>query len=242
MKLKLRFSILCVLLAFSIGPCTAANDLNSAAKLYLDGKIEDAKTAFETLSKKQPDNGRVHYYLGVCLMRLHDRDNAEKEFDWIEQHASDSQLKLLADAWLGRIQRHRKHISDNYSIAAPALAKDHGPVTKVFWFYTNWCPKCKRFKSVFEQAQRQFKTVSFSKFNSEDPDNWKLVSQYKVRSYPTLVYFDKKGIAIENYAAAPMGDTFAIHLKDLGAMPSGSPSAAGSATQSAGLRAGKQKK
>jgi thiol-disulfide isomerase/thioredoxin len=209
--------LLFLLCSVSVLPSWAADDFGAAAKLYLDGNIEEAKTAFEKLSKKQADNGRVHYHLGVCYMRLHDRENAEKEFDWIKKNSKDEQLQLLADAWLGRINRHRNNISDNYSIAPPLVAKQHGPVTKVFWFYTNWCPKCKRFRTVFEETQKQFKTVSFQKYNSEDPANWGLVSKYKVKSYPTLVYFDDKGKVIENYAAAPMGNTFAVHLRDLGA-------------------------
>lgn len=231
--LKLKISILCSLLLAAILPCLGANELNACAKLYLDGNIEEAKSSFAELEKKQPANDRVHYYLGICLMRLHDRENAEKQFAWIKANSKNEQLNLLADAWLGRLDRHRHHISDNYSVAPPVVAKEHGPVSQVYWFYTNWCPKCKRFRTVFEETQKQFKSVKFEKYNSEDPDNWDLVSKYKVKSYPTLVYFDAKGTVIENYAAAPMGNTFAIHLKDLGAKPLSLSGAAARADQTA---------
>lgn len=195
----------------------AESSLESGARAYLEENYESALRNLERALKSNPNDGKAHYYAGLCYMRMRDKDKAEEYFNWIETNSSDPQLKLLAKTWLARIDRRRKHIGDGYSIGPPHLAKEHGPVTKVFWFYAPWCPKCKRFKEIFEFATKSFPGVKFEKYNAEDLKNWDLVSKYEVRSYPTLVYFDKKGKVIENYAAAPMGDTFARHLVSLGA-------------------------
>ncbi|MBX9722988.1 MAG: thioredoxin family protein [Candidatus Obscuribacterales bacterium] len=191
-----------------------------AAKQYLDGQFDQSLAAFQSLSKTDPNNAKIRYYIGLNEMRLKDRDKAGNEFDWIYDHTSDPALKAVAQTWLNRLERHRLFISDNYSIGRPVVDPHHAPVTSVKWFYTNWCPKCKRFKPVFEQTAPRFKSVNFEKFNSEDPANWTQVAKYHVKSYPTLVYFDKDGKIIENYAAAPLGATFAIHLQELGAKQS----------------------
>lgn len=199
------------------GAIAAASQFEKAAAMYLDGSYEQSVSALKELALKDPNNAMIHYYLGLCQMRLHERDKAGIEFEWIDEHTKDQALKAIAQAWLGRLERHSKHISDNYSIARPVVDPKHEPVAKVYWFFTNWCPKCKRFKSIFEETKPLFKNLSFGKFNSEAPENWSLVSKYKVKSYPTLVYFDKNGKVIENYAAAPLADTFRIHLQELGA-------------------------
>lgn len=195
------------------------SQLSADAKLYLENDFTGALEKFQQLDKEVPGNARIQYYLGLCAMRLKDRESAAKYFELMKKYASDDQSNLLADTWLGRIERHQKRISDNYSIPAPVVDKENEPVARVSWFYTNWCPKCKRFRALFDEAVNAFPSVKFEQFNSEDPDNWELVSTYKVRSYPTLVYFGKNGKIIENFAGAPMGNTFNIHLTSLGATP-----------------------
>lgn len=201
----------------SVIPVPAAATFDGAARTYLDGDYEKAASLFESLAKAEPKNARIQYYLGLSYMRLKEREKAGNAFEAADSLTNDEALKLIAQTWLFRLDRHRKKISDNYSVARPEVAKEHGPVTKVFWFYTNWCPKCKLFKTSFETAKEKFKTVRFTSMNAEDPKNWNLVAKYKVKAYPTLVYFDGKDKVIENYAAAPMGNTFEHHLSDLGA-------------------------
>ncbi len=195
------------------------DQLSDDAAIYLSGEYDTALAKFQQLDKDAPENARTQYYLGLCSMRLRDQEAAAKYFELMKKFAKDEQSKLLAETWLARIERHQKHISDNYSISAPTVAKENEPVIRVLWFFTNWCPKCKRFREHFNNAETLFPSLKFEQINSEDPQNWELVSKYKVRSYPTLVYFGKNGKIIENFAGAPMGNTFNEHLMSMGAKP-----------------------
>lgn len=190
--------------------------LENAVKSYLENDYGQARSDLEDILKKEPNNGQAHFYLGLAEVRLSDKDGAEKDFKWVVDHEKDPVLKGVAQIWVGRLDRMRKGWNHG-KLSPPVVDPNHGPVSKVILFYTNWCPMCRGFETPFEQAKGVFKKIKFEKYNTEMKENWPLVAKYDVKAYPTLVYIDDTGKIIENFAGAPQGSGFAVHLRQLGA-------------------------
>jgi thiol-disulfide isomerase/thioredoxin len=79
-----------------------------------------------------------------------------------------------------------------------------GPAPKVIDLYTDWCGWCRAFEPIFLQAQAKYGSqVYFVRANGEAAENRELVKKYKVRGYPTLLYFDDSGKLVKRGAGAP---------------------------------------
>lgn len=63
---KMYIYILCLLLSLG-GTSVYAQSQEKAKQLFNEGKFEEAKTSFENLLKKNPKNGNLNYWYGVCL-------------------------------------------------------------------------------------------------------------------------------------------------------------------------------
>jgi thioredoxin-like negative regulator of GroEL len=198
--------------------CAAADsNYDKAVATYLGNDYKKALPMFQAVSKSDPKNAKVHYYLALCHQGLDDDKNAAAEYQLALDNNKDSSFKEIIDERLARTKRRLAHAKAADEAPAPE-AKKHDPVHKVIWFSTNWCSTCKRFEPSWEKGKTAFKgKLDFQHLNAEDPANWKVVEKYRPKAYPTLVFLDSKDKVIQNYADAPEADAFIKHLKELGA-------------------------
>ena len=77
MKYLLRFNLLFFTL-LSFTTTIFAQKLEDATTLFAAGKYIDAKTVFEAILEKTPNNIAANYYLGATCFKLGEWDVAEK--------------------------------------------------------------------------------------------------------------------------------------------------------------------
>ena len=74
-----------------------------------------------------------------------------------------------------------------------AMAKDKAII---IFFYTNWCGFCQRFVPTFDKItkDRKFKAKFETAYvNCEDPDNDRIMKEFRVEGFPTVYVVDKQG-------------------------------------------------
>lgn len=192
-------------------------DYDKAVATYLEDKYEQAKGMFESLSKTEPKNDKVHYYLALCYQQLDNDKDAAEQYRLSLKQTKDPAFKEIIQERLRRTERRLSHGKAAPEQLTPVLKK-HQPLAKVIWFSTNWCGTCKRFEPSWDAATKKFDgKITFSHLNAEDPANYKEVEKYRPKAYPTLVYLDGKNKVIENNADAPKPANFEKHLQDLSA-------------------------
>ena len=220
MKNSIGFRFACfvsVLLLGSTAAISAANNYDQAVATYLHNDYKKALPSFQALSKNDPKNAKVHYYLALCYQQLDDDKNAAAEYQLALDNNKDTAFKEIIDERLSRTKRRLSHAGSKAEAPAPEIKK-HDPVHKVIWFSTNWCSTCKKFEPSWEKGKTAFAgKLEFEHLNAEDPSNWKTVEKYRPKAYPTLVYLDAKNKVIQNFADAPAPDDFIKYLKELGA-------------------------
>jgi thiol-disulfide isomerase/thioredoxin len=216
------------LLLLSITPVpgfTAAPSFQSAIADYNAGKYTVALNEFKQFEARYPTNAMSHYYLALCYQSVGDRTNARNEFNMTNQYG-DATLKGYAQKALaflggsgssggsgGSSGSAGSGGSGSSSGGAPAIAISMhdltsgaissgktSKVSEVLEFYTDWCHVCKQFAPVWTEAQEKISGVSFHSYNAEDQSNESLVKKYRVLHYPTLVYLDRSGKELKNYA------------------------------------------
>lgn len=70
----------------------------------------------------------------------------------------------------------------------------------VVWFYVDWCGYCKRFAPVFAKVikTKEFKDNFAAAFvNCEDPNNQKLMEEYRIEAYPTVFVVKPDGAKVQ---------------------------------------------
>jgi thioredoxin 1 len=72
-------------------------------------------------------------------------------------------------------------------------------------FYATWCNPCKVVAKQLDVYESEVEDVKVVRINIEDPENFKVVQDYLVRSLPTLVYLEEgavvnKSLGIKNLA------------------------------------------
>src|SRR5688572_7208115 len=77
----------------------AQDDLAAATQLYRQGKLAQAKTAFEAMVRKNPRQAEPHYYLGRIAFQQSDLDRA---IDQLEEAVELRPASADYHYWLGR--------------------------------------------------------------------------------------------------------------------------------------------
>ncbi len=190
-------------------------EFNAAVGLYLKNNFDEALPKFQAMEKSEPKNENIRYYEALCYQRIGEKGKAADEYSWILKNSKNAAFKEIIRE---RIKRVSPSFSEKGSEPAVAEKLSQGPVRKVIFFSTNWCSVCRAFDPTWVNTSQTFKgRIKFEHLNAEDPANKALVDRYRPKAYPTLVYLDAKDNVMENGASAPMGESFAKHLKDLGA-------------------------
>jgi len=68
-------------------------------------------------------------------------------------------------------------------------------------FWATWCPPCKVFEPIFEQASENHPDVVFAKVNTEEEQE--LAASFQIQSIPTLMVFREKVVLLSQAGALP---------------------------------------
>ncbi len=104
-------------------------------------------------------------------------------------------LKLASG---GNVAGEQKQVSitdkyDKGKSLKKAMAKDKAII---IFFYTNWCGYCQRFVPTYDKIikDRKFKSKFEAAYvNCEDPDNDRIMKEFRVEGFPTVYVVDKQG-------------------------------------------------
>ena len=111
----------------------------------------------------------------------------------------------------------KPRLNSDYTANKEFIAKGEDDYTvDIIYFYTTWCPYCKKAKSEWDRFRSQWEEKGISgyklKFTEVDCDiNESLADKYKVDGYPTIKMI-KQGKVID-YDAKPDQDTLNQFLK-----------------------------
>ena len=179
----------------SFQPALAAPDVFSIAKSKYEKKdYQGALNDFKALSAKYPNNALCHYYMALCNQCLSRVSEAKREYQWVIANDRGS-LSRQAAAGLNQLSGGKPSVG--------------GQVKMVLDFYTTWCGPCKQMEPAFEAAKSRYTSISFKRYNAEDPANAALVKQFAVRAFPTIVMIDGKGKVLFNEPGSLPGDELA---------------------------------
>ncbi len=179
----------------SFQPALAAPDAFSTAKSKYEKKdYQGALNDFKALSAKYPNNALCHYYMALCNQCLSRISEAKSEYQWVIANDRGS-LSRQAAAGLNQLSGGKPSVG--------------GQVKMVLDFYTTWCGPCKQMEPAFEAAKSRYTSISFKRYNAEDPANAALVKQFAVRAFPTIVMIDGKGKVLFNEPGSLPGDELA---------------------------------
>jgi thiol-disulfide isomerase/thioredoxin len=178
--------------AGSFLPALAAPDNFSAAKSKYEKKdYQGALNDFKALSAKYPNNALCHYYMALCNQCLARVAEAKREYQWV------------MDNDRGSLSRQAASGLNQLSGGKPSVG---GQVKMVLDFYTTWCGPCKQMEPAFEAAKSRYTSISFKRYDAEDPANAALVKRFAVQAYPTIVMIDGRGKVLFNQAGSLPGD------------------------------------
>ena len=63
----------------------------------------------------------------------------------------------------------------------------------IYYFYADYCGHCKRFNPLFNKLKHKFhKKINFKKIDGKKPENQSLLTNYNIKSFPTLIIKENK--------------------------------------------------
>lgn len=68
-------------------------------------------------------------------------------------------------------------------------------------FWATWCPPCKVFEPIFEQASEKHPDIAFAKINADEEQE--LAAAFNIQSIPTLMIFREKVVLASQAGALP---------------------------------------
>ena len=222
-KVRLSVCLVAALVGFggavvvgSFQPALAAPDVFSIAKSKYEKKdYQGALNDFKALSAKYPNNALCHYYIALCNQCLTRVGEAKREYQWVIANDRGS-LARQATAGLNQLSGVNNGANGSatagaYTPISSASGKPSagGQVKTVLDFYTTWCGPCKQMEPAFEAAKSRYTSISFKRYDAEDPANAALVKQFAVHAYPTIVMIDGKGKVLFNEPGSLPGDELA---------------------------------
>ncbi len=97
-------------------------------------------------------------------------------------------------------------LNPSYVANKEFVEKDAGQEAELYYFYTEWCPHCKKATPIWKELQSKYENAPINNtkiyFRSIDCDkNEKVADEFKVEGYPTIKLV-KNGQIIE-YDAKP---------------------------------------
>ena len=63
----------------------------------------------------------------------------------------------------------------------------------IYYFYADYCGYCKRFDPLFNKLKRKYrKNINLKKIDGKKPKNQKLITDYGIKLFPTLIVKETK--------------------------------------------------
>ncbi len=197
---------------------------DQAVASFKGKQYSQALRQFQAVAQANPRDSSSRYYMGLCCQYMNQLAEAKRHYEWVATYG-DVRLKGMAQTGLDQVSRYQSNrgyagqgnvTSQASSPAAPTGGAARGAVKKILYFYTGWCGVCKKFDPTWTDTQSRFRSIQFVKLDAEDTGNEKLVKQYGVKAYPTLVYLSGSGQVLSNSSGAPMGENFAKTIESIG--------------------------
>ena len=93
---------------------------------------------------------------------------------------------------------------------------DDGNEADIYYFFTEWCPYCKKARPIWDNLKEQYnnklfngKTLNFKEVDCEK--NEKLADQFNIEGYPTIKLV--KGNQVVDYDAKPDAESLKEFLQ-----------------------------
>lgn len=121
----MRLSIAMVAVALGASP-GLAQDVDRGVELYQARKYEDAEKVLRAAAEKEPENGRVHYYLGLTLLERKKPQEAEEALKKARDVSPGDVNVLVALARSYTVQRRFDQAEETLKQAAELDAGNAG--------------------------------------------------------------------------------------------------------------------
>jgi predicted Zn-dependent protease len=117
----LRFLLVAVLFFSTLSPALGDSpELEAAVSLAVDGRYEEALTAFENLLKREPENPVLNYYAGMACLRSKQVDRA---IAYLEHAVGKKAPFPQAYQWLGEAYQAKEKSADALRVVDQGLAR-----------------------------------------------------------------------------------------------------------------------
>jgi alpha-beta hydrolase superfamily lysophospholipase/thioredoxin-like negative regulator of GroEL len=198
-----------------VADSTQSTDLVRSINQIVAGNYTEAKTLLENLTKVQPNNGDVHYWLGLAYLKLKFVNLARQEFARSVLLGRGSDNAKEANNYLLSLTSS-KTAGDAPASGTPAAPSVSAPdITSgkptVVAFFAAWCEQSDKLDNWFDQARATFgDQLQLQKVDVEDPANHQLVQRFKVGPVPTLVFLAANG----NVSSSIVGQTSFVNIAE----------------------------
>ena len=164
--------------------------------------------------RANPTDIGAHYYKALSLHYMNQISQAKQEYEWVAKTGNNSLAANAQKALAGLEKRNSSYQgSSGSSSASSGSSSSSGGYSryssrkpKVLDFYTTWCGPCKMLAPILETVERSYSgRVEFQRLDAEAPQNAALVSQYKIRAYPTVIFLDRNGKEAQRMRGVPGG-------------------------------------
>lgn len=215
--LSLTLSIALVLLAlssiaFAQGGGKDSN-LASAVAAFKSKDYKSTLTYCNQAIRANPTDVGAHYYKALSLHYMNQISQAKQEYEWVAKTGNNSLAACAQKALAGLEKRSGSYQGSSSSSASSGTSSSSGGYSryssrkpKVLDFYTTWCGPCKMLAPILETVERSYSgKVEFQRLDAEAPQNAALVSQYKIKAYPTVIFLDRNGKEAQRMRGVPGG-------------------------------------
>ncbi|HMP54681.1 MAG TPA: thioredoxin family protein [Candidatus Melainabacteria bacterium] len=181
-------------------------------------KSKDYKSALNYCNqaiRANPTDVGAHYYKALSLHYMNQISQAKQEYEWVAKTGNNSLAANAQKALAGLEKRSSSYQGSGSSSASSGTTSTSSSggysryssrKPKVLDFYTTWCGPCKMLAPILETVERSYSgRVEFQRLDAEAPQNASLVSQYKIKAYPTVIFLDRNGKEAQRMRGVPGG-------------------------------------
>ncbi len=175
--------------------------LSQGIALLNEKHYDKALPVLQKAVRDNPLDANGQYYLGLCYQELKQTTLARQHFQWVVDSAkSDPKLQSYAKNALDHLSKAQQYgkgglkpIAETAPSLAPEdMAAQHGRCTILM--IESKSRGSKRFTPEFLRSAKKYgRYIEFRRLNGDSPENSYLKTHYKIKSYPWLVYLNKKG-------------------------------------------------
>jgi thioredoxin 1 len=161
------------------------SELKNAIEKLVQADYQPATSILTRLSKNQPGNSEMHYWLGIALSKTGQMQMSKKEFQTAFKNAATGTAATPATPTAESLLPN----SDT-----KLLSSVTNQMPTVIAFGADWAEQCGKLDKVLTQSANLFgDRVRFLRCNVDDPKNLALVQTCQVGPIPTIVFLKGNG-------------------------------------------------